>query len=234
MRYLVLVTDYDGTIATGGKADDATLSAIERLRLSGRRVLLLTGRRVDDLMMVCPRLDLFDYVVAENGAVLYEPLTSEETLLGEPPPARFVRLLRELTGDAIGVGKVIIGTDLPHYAAVFQAIQQTGLDLETIFNRDALMILPGGINKASGMDYALRKLGLSSHEALGIGDAENDYSFLERCGCAVAVANAVPAIRELAAFTTRGEAGQGVVEIVDELIADDLSRIQRRCRTNAP
>jgi HAD superfamily hydrolase (TIGR01484 family) len=105
MRYLVLVTDYDGTIATGGKADDATLSAIERLRLSGRRVLLLTGRRVDDLMMVCPRLDLFDYVVAENGAVLYEPLTSEETLLGEPPPARFVRLLRELTGDAIGRGE---------------------------------------------------------------------------------------------------------------------------------
>jgi len=66
MRYLVFVTDYDGTIATGGKADDATLPAIERLRASGRRVVLLTGRRVDDLMMVCPRLDLFDYVIARS------------------------------------------------------------------------------------------------------------------------------------------------------------------------
>jgi len=75
---------------------------------------------------------------------------------------------------------------------------------------------------------------MSSHEAIGTGDVENDDSFLERCGCAVTVANDVPAIRKFAASTTRGEAGQGVVEIVDELIADDLSRIQRRRRTNAP
>ena len=50
MRYLVLVTDYDGTIATGGKADESTLSALERLRMSGRRAILLTGRRLDDLL----------------------------------------------------------------------------------------------------------------------------------------------------------------------------------------
>ena len=81
------------------------------------------------------------------------------------------------------------------------------------------MVLPAGVNKASGMQYALRKLGFSVHEAVGIGDAENDHSFLERCECAVAVANAVPSIRELAAFTTKSEAGQGVAELIEELIA---------------
>jgi hypothetical protein len=49
MRYLVLVTDYDGTVATGGQAETVALQAIERLRMSGRRAILLTGRRVDDL-----------------------------------------------------------------------------------------------------------------------------------------------------------------------------------------
>ena len=69
MRYLVLVTDYDGTLAMDGKADESTLSAVERLRMSGRRAILLTGRQLDDLLTVCPRLAVFDYVVAENGAV---------------------------------------------------------------------------------------------------------------------------------------------------------------------
>ncbi|MGH7783633.1 MAG: HAD family hydrolase, partial [Candidatus Binatia bacterium] len=92
-----------------------------------------------------------------------------------------------------------------------------GLELQLIFNKAAIMVLPAGVNKASGMEYALRKLGLSPHEAVGIGDAENDHSFLQRCECAVAVANAVPSIRELAAFTTRGERGQGVAELVEDL-----------------
>ena len=105
MRYLVLVTDYDGTIATDGQADTAALQAIERLRMSGRRVILLTGRRIDDLLAACPSLRLFDYVVAENGAVIYEPRTREQTLLGRPPPARFVKRLRELTENSLEVGK---------------------------------------------------------------------------------------------------------------------------------
>ena len=232
MRYLVLVTDYDGTLAMGGKADESTLSALERLRMSGRRAILLTGRQLDDLLTVCPRLSVFDYVVAENGAVLYEPRTRQQTLLGKPPPARFLRRLRELTGNSIAVGKVIVDTRVPHHTAVLQAIQEMGLELQIVFNRDAVMVLPAGVNKASGMDHALRKLGLSPHEAIGIGDAQNDHSFLERCECAVAVANALPAIRELAAFTTAGEAGQGVAEVIDELIANDLSRMHGRLEKN--
>jgi len=213
MRYLVLVSDYDGTIATGGQAETAALKAIERLRTSGRRVILLTGRRIDDLLSACPRLGLFDYVVAENGAVIYEPRTHEQTLLGRSPPARFVKRLQELTDNSLEVGKVVVSTSLSHRAAVLETIRQMGLELQLIFNREAVMVLPPGVNKASGMQYALRKLGFSVHETVGIGDAENDHSFLDRCECAVAVANAVPSIRELAAFTTKSEAGERTYRI---------------------
>lgn len=232
MRYLVLASDYDGTIATSGKADVAALLAIERLRMSGRRAILVTGRRVDDLLAVCPNLQLFDYVVAENGAVVYEPRTREQTLLAKPPPPEFVERLKELAVHPIEVGNVILGTWVPHHVAVLQAIQQTGLELQVIFNRTAVMVLPAGINKATGVEYALRKLGFSPHEAVGIGDAENDHSFLELCECAVAVANAVPSIRELAAFTTKSESGQGVAELIDELISNDLSRMEGQLQQN--
>jgi hypothetical protein len=140
--------------------------------------------------------------------------------------------LRELAGDSIGVGKVIVDTRVPHHSAVLQVIQEMGLELQIIFNRDAVMVLPAGVNKATGMDHALRKLGLSPHEAIGIGDAQNDHSFLERCECAVAVANALPTIREVAAFTTTGEAGHGVAEVIDELIANDLSRMHGQLQRN--
>ena len=75
MRYLALATDYDGVIARDGRPSGTALSAIERLRISGRRAILITGRRLDNLRESCPNLSLFDYVVAENGATVYDPRT---------------------------------------------------------------------------------------------------------------------------------------------------------------
>ena len=81
MRYLALCTDYDGTIAHHGTVDSATIAALEKLRASGRRLLLVTGREIDDLQRVFDRLDLFERVVAENGALIYRPASREERVL---------------------------------------------------------------------------------------------------------------------------------------------------------
>ena len=88
------------------------------------------------------------------------------------------------------------------------------------------MVLPAGVNKATGMEFALRKLGLSPHEVIGVGDSENDFSFLECSECSATVANAVPSIRKLAEIVTKGENGAGLAELIDELIDNDLGRMQ--------
>jgi len=75
-------------------------------------------------------------------------------------------------------------------------------------------------------------LGLSFHEVVGIGDAANDHSFLERCECAVAVANAELPVRQLADFTTLSQDGRGVAELIDEMLADDLARIAGTLQRN--
>jgi hypothetical protein len=230
VRYLALVTDYDGVIASHDRPSPAALAAIGRLRSSGRRVILITGRRLDNLLEDCPDLSLFDYVVAENGAVVYEPRTRVETLLGKPPPPEFVERLRELGVDPLEIGRVIVATWTPHQTAMLQTIQETGLELHITFNRAAVMVLPAGLNKASGMVYALRKLGLSPHEAVGVGDSENDHSFLARCECSATVANAVPSIRKSASLVARGTNGEGLAEIIDELITTDLSRMQGKIK----
>ena len=50
------------------------MAGLERLADSGRKLLLLvTGRKLDDLLKVLPQVELFDQVVAENGGLLYRP-----------------------------------------------------------------------------------------------------------------------------------------------------------------
>jgi HAD superfamily hydrolase (TIGR01484 family) len=228
MRYLALAIDYDGTAATDNHLSDSTVAAVERLRVSGRRAVLVTGRRVSDLLQVCPEVTLFDLIAAENGAVLYDPKQRDEIPLASPLPARFAERLRQRGVEPLEVGTVIVATHDPHGAVMFEVIRELGLEVQVIFNRSAVMALPPGVNKGTGLQVALRKLGLSLHEAVGIGDAENDHSLLEYCECGVAVANAVPSLKKTAAFVTRGANGSGVAELIDEIIANDLQRMEGR------
>ena len=223
MRYLALCCDYDGTIAHHGRVDEPTIAALERLRESGRKLVLVTGRELDQLQEVMPRLDLFARVVAENGALIYRPETREERLLDEAPPQSFVDKLVERGVGPISVGRVIVATWEPHENTVLKTIRDCGLELQVIFNKGAVMVLPAGINKATGLRAALAELNLSPHNAVAVGDAENDHAFFNICECAVAVANALPAVKEKADIVTFANHGAGVVQLIDEMLADDLA-----------
>jgi hydroxymethylpyrimidine pyrophosphatase-like HAD family hydrolase len=222
MRFLVLATDYDGTLAHEGVVDKGTIEALQRCRQSGRKLILVTGRQLPELESVFPHMDLFDRVVAENGAVLYDPAAKEKRVLAQRPPDGFVTDLQARGVTGIGVGDVIVATWHPHETAVLESIRDLGLELQVIFNRDAVMVLPASVNKVTGFQHALADLTLSRHNAVGVGDAENDHAFLRSCECSVAVANAIPALKEGVDWVTEGEDGAGVSELIYRLIADDL------------
>src|ERR1041385_3688921 len=215
MRFLALATDYDGTVAHDGVTPPFVGEALNRLRSSGRRVILVTGRELPDLQRVAPDLSIFDLVVAENGALLHFPREHRELTLAEPPPASFIQDLRDRGVAPLSVGKVIVASWESQAGKVIDAIQAHGLELQLIFNKGAVMVLPSGTNKASGLAAALNHLGLSRHNVAGIGDAENDHAFLRFCACAAAVANALPALKERADIVTSGDHGYGVAELVD-------------------
>jgi HAD superfamily hydrolase (TIGR01484 family) len=222
MRYHALATDYDGTIANHSTVSDSTIAALHRLKRSGRSLILVTGRELPDLMNVFPHPEIFDRIVAENGALLYRPDTQEQRPLGEGPAHGFADRLREQGVSPLSIGRVIVATTEPNETQVLEAIRDLGLELQVIFNKGAVMVLPSGINKATGLTAALKELGLSSHNVVGIGDAENDHAFLRYCECSAAVANALPSLKECADIVTRSDHGDGVAELVDHLVADDL------------
>lgn len=228
MRYLVLACDFDATLATAGKVRDETLAALHRLRDSGRKLILVTGRELENLLEVFPAIDVCDRVVAENGGVLYRPASREHKTLGEAAPAEFVERLRGRGVSPLSVGHCIVSTWQPQEGVVLETIRDLGLELQVIFNKGAVMVLPSGTNKATGLEAALIELGLSPHNCVGVGDAENDHAFLRLCECGVAVANALPLIRERADWVTPGSNGDGVAELIDKLVAGDLADLEDR------
>ncbi|HEY4739408.1 MAG TPA: HAD family hydrolase [Candidatus Acidoferrales bacterium] len=230
MRYLCLATDYDGTIASDGKVAPSTIEALKRVSASGRKLILVTGRIMGDLLATFPDVALFDLVVAENGAVLYNPATQEQRALTEPPPPAFVAELRRRKIQPLDVGECIVATWHPFETQVLEVIRSQGLELQVIFNKGAVMILPSGVNKGTGLTHALDELKLSRHNALGFGDAENDHAFLAICECSVAVANALPTLKERADVVTTASHGAGVEEIIAMLLADDLTSIAPRLK----
>lgn len=237
MSYLALATDYDGTIATEGTVDPTTLEALQNWRRAGRQLILITGRELDDWLKIFPQPSLFDWVVAENGAVLYHPVHQSVTLLTEPPPEAFVQKLRERIGAGeqlsstqgefanlirtdkpLSMGRVIVATWQPYDTLAQDLIQEMGVDLQVILNKRAVMILPRGVDKALGLKAALAKIDIAPEQVVGVGDAENDSHFLALCGYAVAVANALPAIKAAVDWVTPSARGAGVTELIEQLL----------------
>lgn len=218
MPYAALATDYDGTIARDGRVDGPTLAALARLHADGWRLVLATGRGLDDVRRLMPDLSLFDRVVAENGAVLHAPATGAVRLLAAPPPPAFAPGLAAAGIHPLQAGQVVVATWEVHEARVRAVAQALGFDLCFVRNKGALMVLPAGVDKRSGTLAALGELGIAASDCVGVGDAENDLGLLALCGLPVAVANALPVVKRAAALVTRGERGEGVAELVGILL----------------
>src|SRR5262249_38024824 len=147
-------------------------------------------------------------------------------VLAPPPDERFTALLRQ-RGVPFWPGHVIVATLVPYAEIVLDAIRASALELQVIFNKGALMVLPSGTNKATGLACALAELKLSEHNTVAVGDAENDHAFLAACECGVAVANALAALKEHADLVTVADHGAGVQELAAALLQNDLAENTR-------
>ncbi len=223
MKFVVLACDYDGTLAHDGVVAAATAAALDQFRASGRGLLMVTGRELPELQQVCPYLNRFDWIVAENGALLFRPADNLSRLLCPPASAVLAKKLGEAQVQPLSVGRAIIATREPYENLVINLIKELGLELQVIFNKGAVMVLPSGVNKATGLTAALAEMKIEPSQVVAVGDAENDHAFLARCGVGVAVANALPMLKQRARFVTAGARGAGVTELIDRILANDLA-----------
>ena len=187
MKLHVLALDYDGTIATDGALDPQVRAAIAAARGRGFVVVLATGRILDDLRCLVGDLSVFDAIVAENGAVVAFPAAGRSTQVSAPIAPEFVAALRARR-VALRTGVCVVELAAADRGVALEVLHELQLPLTLHFNRDRLMVLPQAVNKATGLREALRTMRLSTHNAIAIGDAENDHELLAACEIGAAVA----------------------------------------------
>ncbi|HXX45650.1 MAG TPA: HAD family hydrolase [Candidatus Acidoferrales bacterium] len=219
MKFRVLALDYDGTIAQDGILDPDVKSAILEARARGIVVVLVTGRILSDLKRLMGDLSFFDAIVAENGAVL-SFLSGHSRVIGQTPPAAFQDELRR-RGLEFLVGQSIVECDANCAPQVLAAIRQLELPLLILFNRGRLMVLPQSVSKGIGLRTALATLRLSVHNAIGIGDAENDHDLLSTCELGVAVGWGSQALKDQADEILEGEGPRAVARYIRQ-VAEEL------------
>ncbi len=210
--FQAIAVDYDGTLTDADRPEPDLLAAIREQRERGVVVVLVTGRILSELRAVFPEVEEeFDAIVAENGAVLVDA-DGVQDLASAVDPA----LARELTHRDISVrqGRVLLACDGEYAGAVVEEIVRLGLGCQLVHNRSALMVLPNGVTKGTGLMQALGNLGISRHSTLAVGDAENDHHLLEVCELGVAVGNAVDALKRAADVVLDRPDGAGVTELL--------------------
>lgn len=207
-----VAVDLDGTIATQDTVSAVALQALRDARFHRVRTMLVTGRTMAALDAGFPGLtDEFDAVVAENGGVLQAQ--GHRRILAEPVPAGLADAL-ERQGIPLQRGQVLLATGAAHDEQVLREIGMQGLDCWLLRNRGELMVLPAGVSKGTGTAAALRALGLSEHNLLAVGDAENDHSLFEVAELAAATADAVPALLAHADLILDKPNGAGVAGLL--------------------
>jgi len=127
----------------------------------------------------------------------------------------------------ITVGRSIVATWEPHEKVVRDTIRELNVALQVILNKGAVMVLPAGVDKATGLAAALRRLDIAPHRVVAVGDAENDHAFMRACGCSAAVANALQSVRDEADIRLTRDHGAGVAELVCMICAKDAAIVSR-------
>ncbi len=219
-------TDLDGTLTHGEGVAAETVAALEGAREAGIATILVTGRIAEDIDAYFPGLrGAFDAMVTENGAVLDTPESSTALAAGYDD-----ELETRMRADGIDCrsGHSVLECGAEHATHILDLITELGVDAQLLRNRDRLMVLPAGVSKGSGLLAALHELGLSQHNVLAVGDAENDLSLLEVAEIGVAVANAVPSVKDHADLVLDEPDGLGVLGLLSGPILAGTERLQSR------
>ncbi|MCB0669350.1 MAG: HAD hydrolase family protein [Saprospiraceae bacterium] len=221
MYFKIVALDLDGTIAMHDRIASGTWKILKEIKKSGRAILIVTGRRLDDIQQLGPLEDLCEAIIAENGAAIYIPSNQSVILPFGHLPSELVEKLSALN-IPLEKGMSIVATREPHGQLVVEAISNMGSAATIEYNKGAIMIIPPGASKGTGLMVALHELGYSHHNVVAFGDAENDRSLFEQAEVALAVENADASIKKLADIELEEPDGEGVANFMRKLLEKEF------------
>lgn len=86
------------------------------------------------------------------------------------------------------------------------------------FAPDYLELLHPAVSKGNALLKLAERLGILPEEVVAVGDGCNDMEMVQRAGLGVAMANADPALKEVADFITSSNDEDGVAEVIERFV----------------
>ena len=226
LAYEAIACDKDGTLVKHEALTDQARHALDLFRAAGGRLVLATGETLKQLARFRD-LHRFDLVIAENGAILYWPRTKQARYLTTHRSQELASTLSSRGLKLDTIGQVILSAKPPNAETVAAAAGDFRPEWVVIRNRDEVMIVPRGINKATGLSAALSELKLQPDEVAGIGDGQNDVCLLEGCGLGVSLVSGDSAVTQVADVVLDSEPGDALVALVDKIVSGEIVRRNR-------
>ena len=210
---MVIGVDVDGTLFDGVEVAHEAIAALRAARADGHTLVIVTGRRWEELGHVVPDvLPLTDRVICEEGGVLVNVGTSELTLLADPAEAHLIAALRAARVPNLDIGHVVIGAPTTSLDVVTDVRDRVGSKRRVITNKGSIALTPDGCDKGTGLRAAIADLHLEGLAIMAIGDASNDLAMFKIATIAVGVANSDDAVRASGVHMTTASFGSGVAE----------------------
>ncbi len=217
MQFKVIAADLDGTLAMDDHVRDSTWKVLQKAKRQGISIFLVTGRNLRDLENFPSFEEVCEVIIAENGAAIYYTSTGSVVLpFGHLAPEVISKLKEEKIPFVSGLA--IAATHKAHDQKVLEILTETRYAATIEYNKGAVMLLPPGASKGTGLMVALQELGYSHHNVVAMGDAENDRSLFELAELSVAVSNATANIKAIADYHLSKPNGEGVTEFISDLI----------------
>lgn len=216
--FVAIISDYDRTLTDESlKLWRPAIEALKSLREKREiKIVIASGRRLSFLLEKLDSLNLVDAFIAENGAVVHIPKSNITSTFNKDMSQ--VKAALNASSVPTEEGDVVVSTKRAFEKEVKRILRERGLRMGFHYNRDALMILPAGVSKATGVLWAGSELGLSTGGLICIGDAENDLPLFEIASVRVAPEDAIPEVKNKADVVCTGVCGLGVTRFLNDLL----------------
>lgn len=156
----------------------------------------------------CATLDLAPEL-RELHSVYYEPLARVEPSLQQLLAGPAVKKLLFMTEP-----HRVEGLLKPHWQAAAPPLGAEAMQAVP----NMLEIVPAGVNKWVGAQLLLQHLGLPREALMAVGDGGNDLHLVANAGLGVAMGNAVPQVKEVAAYISATNDDDGVAEAIEHFL----------------
>ena len=214
---VLLAVDYHRTLAdeTNGRfyVSQRVLDSVLRFINSGNAFAVVTSgavRHVKGLNTLEDRL----FIAFENGLIVKTPNGGKVINV----PADWWQLRDVVKNALIEMGVKFSEGEaslfINYNPEVINALRTYDVRIEV--NRNMVSIMPKGVDKGYAVNM-LRGM-VNPSIVIAMGDAENDVPMLKAADIAIAVNNAIPEVKSIAHYVTKGNDGGGVVEVIEKVL----------------